>query len=59
MIQLRSTQYIVGGAVCANWWRGLRMGFPEGFTVVSARAGKITTRYETYGFKATASPEKS
>jgi Icc protein len=59
MIQLRSTQYIVGGAVCGNWWRGLRMGFPEGFTVVSARAGKITTRYETYGFKATASPEKS
>ena len=59
MIQLKNTQYILGGAVCANWWRGPRLGFSEGFTVVSARAGKITTRYETYGFKATALPEKS
>jgi Icc protein len=59
MIQLKNTQYIVGGAVCANWWRGPRMGYPEGFTVVSARNGKVTTRYETYGFKAIAAPEKS
>jgi Icc protein len=58
LIVLKNTQYIVGGAVCGNWWRGPRMGYPEGFTVVSARDGKITTRYETYGFKTVVSPER-
>jgi hypothetical protein len=42
---------MTGGAVCGNWWHGSRMGFPEGFTVVSLREGKISARYETYGFK--------
>jgi hypothetical protein len=28
------------------------MGTPEGFTVVTVADGKMTTRYETYGFKA-------
>ena len=58
-VTLRNTQYITGGAVCGNWWKGPRMGFPEGFTVVSARANSITTRYEPYGFKAIASPVNS
>jgi 3',5'-cyclic-AMP phosphodiesterase len=53
-----NTQYITGGAVCGNWWHGLRMGFPEGFTVVSVRDGKISTRYETYGFKSVDPREK-
>jgi Icc protein len=43
--------YVTGGAVCGNWWHGTHEGTPEGFTVVSLRAGKITWRYETYGFK--------
>ena len=30
---------------------GTRMGTPEGFTVVTVANGKLTTRYETYGFK--------
>jgi 3',5'-cyclic-AMP phosphodiesterase len=50
----KNTQYITSGAVCGNWWKGLRMGFPEGFTVVSLSGGKISTRYETYGFKSVA-----
>ena len=58
-VTLNGTQYITGGAVCGNWWRGPRMGYPEGFTVVSARNGSIITRYESYGFKAVAGPEKS
>jgi 3',5'-cyclic-AMP phosphodiesterase len=58
-VTLKGTQYITGGAVCGNWWRGLRMGYPEGFTVISARNGSITTRYESYGFQATATPENS
>jgi 3',5'-cyclic AMP phosphodiesterase CpdA len=59
IVTLRNTQYITGGAVCGNWWKGPRMGVPEGFTVVSAHNGAISTRYESYGFKAVAAPEKS
>jgi|WetSurMetagenome_2_1015567.scaffolds.fasta_scaffold230872_1 3',5'-cyclic-AMP phosphodiesterase len=54
----KGTQYITSGAVCANWWHGSRMGFAEGFTVVSLRGGKISTRYETYGFKSLDPREK-
>jgi 3',5'-cyclic AMP phosphodiesterase CpdA len=43
--------YITSGAVCGNWWHGTRMGTPEGFTVVSLSDGRLSTRYETYGFK--------
>jgi hypothetical protein len=50
MVQHKNTQYITSGAVCGNWWHGSRLGTPEGFTVVSLREGKISTRYETYGF---------
>jgi 3',5'-cyclic-AMP phosphodiesterase len=58
VIQLRNTKYITSGAVCGNWWHGPRLGFPEGFTVVSLRDGQISTRYETYGFKSVDSREK-
>ena len=43
--------YITGGAICGNWWHGPYLGNPEGFTVVTVAGGKVTTRYETYGFK--------
>jgi len=49
-VTYKGTQFITSGAVCGNWWHGPRMGTPEGFTVVSLRDGKISTRYETYGF---------
>jgi 3',5'-cyclic AMP phosphodiesterase CpdA len=50
--------YITSGAVCGNWWKGTRLGTPEGFTVVSLANGKLTTRYETTGFK-TIAPENT
>jgi 3',5'-cyclic AMP phosphodiesterase CpdA len=50
--------YITSGAVCGNWWKGIRMGTPEGFTVVNIAGGKLTTRYETYGFHSIA-PENT
>jgi 3',5'-cyclic AMP phosphodiesterase CpdA len=53
-VAYKKTQYITSGAVCGNWWHGPRLGTPEGFTVVSLREGKATTRYETYGFKSVA-----
>jgi hypothetical protein len=50
----RDVPYITSGAVCGNWWHGTRMGTPEGFTVVKVENGKLSTRYETYGFKSVA-----
>jgi Icc protein len=50
--------YITSGAVSGNWWKGTHMGAAEGFTVVSLRGGKLTTRYETYGFHSV-EPENS
>jgi len=51
IVAYKNTQYITSGAVCGNWWHGSRLGTPEGFTVVSLRDGKVSTRYETYGFQ--------
>jgi 3',5'-cyclic-AMP phosphodiesterase len=47
----KGVPYITGGAVCGNWWHGTRMGTPEGFTVVRVQQGKLSTSYETYGFR--------
>jgi 3',5'-cyclic-AMP phosphodiesterase len=47
----KGVPYVTSGAVCGNWWHGTRLGTPEGFTVVTVANGKMTTRYETYGFK--------
>ena len=43
--------YMTGGAVSGNWWKGTRLGTPEGFTVVRVADGKMNVRYETYGFQ--------
>jgi hypothetical protein len=51
VVNFRGIPYICSGAVCGNWWHGTRWGTPEGYTVVSLRDGKISWRYETYGFK--------
>lgn len=50
-VEWHGIPYITSGAVSGNWWQGVRMGTPEGFTVVTVSNGKLTTRYETYGFK--------
>ncbi|MDQ2835604.1 MAG: metallophosphoesterase [Acidobacteriota bacterium] len=47
----KGVPYVTSGAVCGNWWKGTHLGTPEGFTVVTVADGKMTTRYETYGFK--------
>ncbi|HVO98113.1 MAG TPA: metallophosphoesterase [Bryobacteraceae bacterium] len=45
-------QYITSGAVCGNWWKGARLGHPEGFGVLTVRGEQISWEYRTYGFKA-------
>jgi len=51
-VEWKGVPYITSGAICGNWWQGTRMGTPEGFTVVTVANNKLTTHYETYGFKA-------
>lgn len=46
------TQFITSGAVSGNWWKGARIGHPEGFGVLTVKGGEISWRYETYGFRA-------
>jgi len=54
-VDWRGVPYITGGAVSGNWWKGIHLGTPEGFTIVTVENGKLSTRYETYGFKAVTS----
>jgi 3',5'-cyclic-AMP phosphodiesterase len=54
LVDYKKCQYVCCGAVCGNWWHGPRLDFPEGFTIVSLREGKISWRYETYGFQSVA-----
>jgi 3',5'-cyclic AMP phosphodiesterase CpdA len=51
VVTFRGIPYASCGAVCGNWWRGARLGTPEGFTVVQLRHGKVEWHYETYGFR--------
>src|ERR1700735_3971043 len=58
IVAYKNTQYITSGAVCGNWWNGPRLGTPEGFSVISLHEGKVSTRYETYGFHSVALDER-
>jgi len=56
--EYKGIQFLTSGAVCGNWWHGPRMGVPEGFTVVTLHAGKLTARYESSGFQSVDPREK-
>ena len=45
-------QFITSGAICGNWWKGARLGHPEGYGVLTVKGDDIAWRYETYGFVA-------
>ena len=45
--------YICGGAVCANWWKGIRQKVQEGYGLVDLYDdGSFDYAYCTYGWKA-------
>ena len=49
------TTHIGSGAVCGNWWKGVNLGTPEGFTVIDFNAdGTVTPQYMDYGWRAEA-----
>ena len=45
--------YITGGAVSANWWRGPRSGFEEGFVIVDVTGNDFTWEYIDYDWEVT------
>jgi len=53
-VNYHGCQYITSGAVCGNWWKGARMGHPEGFAVLRVNGERIEWSYQTFGFKAEA-----
>ncbi len=48
----KASQYVTSGAICGNWWKGLRLGHPEGFAVYRIRGEQIEWSYHTYGWQA-------
>jgi Icc protein len=48
-MQHRGTEYLTGGAVCGEWWKGkMEDGTAEGYTLCQVRKGEIFTSYVTY-----------
>ena len=43
-------QYLTGGAVCGNWWKGPQYGDREGVTFVTVDDGTVSSRYVPTGF---------
>lgn len=50
--QRNGVHYITSGAVCGNWWRGPRMGTPEGYATVDIDGEAFRWTYHTYGWVA-------
>lgn len=51
-VEYHGVQYITSGAVCGNWWKGIRLGFPEGYGVIRVAGEQAVWEYRSYGFKA-------
>ncbi|MDX2153729.1 MAG: metallophosphoesterase [Bryobacteraceae bacterium] len=49
-VRWKNTDYITTGAVSGNWWKGPRMGFPEGYAVIEAAGDQVSWRFESYGW---------
>jgi 3',5'-cyclic AMP phosphodiesterase CpdA len=52
IVHYKGCQYITSGAVSGNWWKGLRLGHPEGFGVLRAKGDTLSWEYKTYGWLA-------
>jgi 3',5'-cyclic AMP phosphodiesterase CpdA len=50
--QYKKMEYVTSGAVCGNWWKGPRMGHPEGFAVYTIEGGQVQWSYHSYGWHA-------
>ncbi|PTX99666.1 metallophosphoesterase [Verrucomicrobia bacterium LW23] len=56
-LELRNVMYRCAGSVCGQWWKGLRDGFAEGYSIVDLYDdGTHDYQYLTYGWKAEPDP---
>ncbi|MFH0879667.1 MAG: VanZ family protein [Lentisphaerota bacterium] len=51
-LQAGSTQFVTGGAICGQWWRGPWRGTPEGFCVIQLNGNIAKCEYVSYGWVA-------
>jgi Icc protein len=52
-LQHQGTEYLTGGAVCGEWWKGtMEDGTKEGYTLCQVRKGEVSTSYVTYPWAA-------
>lgn len=49
-VHRHGVQYMTGGAVCGNWWKGMQFGDREGVTFVTVDNGTVTSKYVPTGF---------
>jgi 3',5'-cyclic-AMP phosphodiesterase len=47
-VHYRGCQYVTTGAVCGDWWRGPRLGFPNGFTKATISGTEISFTHVAY-----------
>jgi 3',5'-cyclic AMP phosphodiesterase CpdA len=52
LIRWRDTTFIVGGAVCGQWWRGPWHGTQEGFNLLALTGNRVDWEYIDYGWEA-------
>jgi 3',5'-cyclic AMP phosphodiesterase CpdA len=48
VVDYRGCQYVTTGAVCGDWWRGERLGFPNGFTKATVAGDAIRFEHVAY-----------
>lgn len=52
-VELRGVNYVCGGAVSGNWWKGVYKGYEEGFGIVDLKpTGAVEYQYFDYGWEA-------
>jgi Icc protein len=51
-IRWNNLTFLMGGAVCAKWWRGPQFGTAEGFDQISMNGAKLDYQYRDYGWHA-------
>ncbi|MFN8007477.1 MAG: metallophosphoesterase [Terriglobia bacterium] len=48
----KKEQIVTSGAVCGNWWKGPRLGHPEGYAIYTIEGDEISWNYHPFGWKA-------
>src|SRR5262249_3369150 len=47
-VEYHGVRFITTGAVCGDWWRGKRFGFPLGYGVLEIEGADFSYRYAGY-----------